>query len=275
MPLMPRVKWESVEQYVEYLRHEAAYMLFVTEYIAGKEVLEIGCGSGYGANELSDSVSGIVAIDISEKVISHCHDRYRKDNLVFMKADGLKLPFKDGSFDIALSFQVMEHIEQKMVFNYLSEIRRVLKRGGVFLVSTPNPKLRLLPFQKPWNPEHKKEYTDMELKNLLRKVFEEVKVYGLCCSSEILSIERHRVKQSPFRVYIVTPFYRVLNSVLPRSILSYLKTIKQSLPIRKTNHQLVPEETFIARFSITDFRVDPGCPHDCLDLYGICTKAET
>lgn len=86
-------------------------------------------------------------------------------------------------------------LEKKIVLTYLTEIKRVLESGGgIFLCSTPNKKLRLLPFQKPWNPEHRKEYSSKEFKKLLSKVFENVKVYGLSASEVVLSVERARVK---------------------------------------------------------------------------------
>lgn len=274
MPVMPREKWDTIEQYIQYLMHLAAYAIFAKEFVTGRKVLEIGCGTGYGADYLSKFVSSIVAVDIWEGGILYCRDKYGKDNLIFMQADGLKLPFEKDSFDVALSFQVIEHIEPKLVSNYLAEIKRVLKRGGTFIVSTRNSRLRLLPFQKPWNPEHIKEYKDNELKNLLSKVFEEVKVYGLYGSDEIQAIESNRVKQSPFKVYLMNPFYRALNYLLPSPILIRLKKIEQHFPKRQMGYKPISQETFMSKFSVNDFRVDPTCPKDCLDLYGICTKAE-
>jgi len=275
MPVMPREKWDSVKQYVEYLRHLSAYMLFAREFIANKRVLEIGCGTGYGANYLSELASRVVAVDTSKECISYFQDKYGKDNLFFLLADALNLPFKDDSFDIVVSFQVIEHIKPKEVLNYLREIKRVLKTGGIFLVSTPNKRLRLLPFQKSWNPEHKKEYKDKELKKLLSKVFSEVKVYGLCGSKEVLSIEKNRVKQNPFEVYVMAPLYKMLKHILPAPILLQAKKLAKSILGSKSHYdEPIAQENFLNKFSLNDFKVDPGCPKDCIDLYGICTKVE-
>lgn len=272
MPVIPREKWDSAEQYLEYLRHLAAYAVLAEPLVRNKRVLEIGCGSGYGADYLSKSASSIVAIDISPDGISYCQDKYGKDNLIFMPADGLKLPFKSDSFDIVLSFQVIEHVDPRNVLNYLSEIKRVLNREGVFLVSTPNSRLRLLPFQKPWNPEHIREYKDEEFKKLLTHVFKEVKVYGLCSSDEIQAIGYGRVKKSPFKAYILLPVYRILNNHLPLPILNWLKKVKQSFSRPVKDYQPMPQETLISKYSLNDFYVEPMCPKDCLDLYGICKK---
>jgi len=280
--VMPREKWDSMEQYLLYLRSLAAYV-FARGLAANKSILEIGCGAGYGVDYLSRFASSIIAIDTRKDAITFCQTKYRKSNLDFLLANGTKLPFKDNSFDIVISFQVIEHIDPNQVLDYLSEIKRVLKEEGVFGVSTPNPKLRLLPLQKPWNPEHKKEYKDKELQRLLNEVFEAPKIYGLCSSREILSIERNRVKQNPVKVYIIRPYrclpyqlYQLLSNVSPPAIRYQLEKIRNKrrklLRPAKPATELIPQEIFLSKFSLDDFTLDPTCPKDCLDLIAICTK---
>lgn len=269
----PKEKWESVEGYTLYLKQSAAYES-AKRFVIDKKVLEIGCGAGYGADYISNFASDLVAIDMSKINVSYCQAEYPKANLIFMTANATKLPFRDDQFDVAISFQVIEHIEPKFVLTYLTEIKRVMKSDGIFICSTPNKKLRLLPFQKPWNTEHIKEYNDKEFKKLLSEVFEEVDVYGLCGSEEILCIERNRVKQTPLKAYIVYPFYRVLNHCLPSPLLRRLKNIKQHLTKSRMNYKPMAQETFLTKFSINDFKIDQTCPKDCLDLYAICRRVE-
>ena len=271
---MPKEEWDTIEEYLLYLRSLAAYM-FARGFVDNKLVLEVGCGAGYGANDIARFASSIIAVDISGEAISYAQGKYSKASLIFAQANGNKLPFKASSFDVAISFQVIEHIDKDNGLDYLLEIKRVLKKEGTFILSTPNKKLRLLPFQKPWNPEHKKEYDDKELKKLLSQAFEEVKVYGLCGSDKIQAVESNRVKQTPFKAYIVSPIYRILKLSLPSPILVRLKKIRRNASRRQARSKLTLQETFVASFSLNDFRVDPNCPKNCLDLYGICTKAET
>ena len=220
----PKEKWKSAGEYILYLKQFAAYE-FAKKFVITKKVLEIGCGAGYGADYVSDFASDFVAIDMSKINSSYCQTKYPKENLIFMTADATKLPFKDDQFDVAISFQVIEHIEPKFVLTYLAEIKRVMKSDGIFICSTPNKKLRLLPFQKPWNPEHKKEYNRKGFKNLLNKVFGEVKVYGLSASENALSVERARVKQDPLKVYIISPLYRLMKTILPSAFFVRLKEV--------------------------------------------------
>ena len=281
--LVPKEGRHSRELYVKYLRRLTPYVL-TAECVDNRSILEIGCGTtGYATAHLARFASRITAIDTQKDAITFCQTKYQRSNLDFLLADGIKLPFKDNSFDIVISFQVIEHIDPHQVLDYLSEVKRVLKEEGVFWVSTPNPKLRLLPLQKPWNPEHKKEYKHKELQRLLNKVFETVKVYGLCGSKEILSIERNRVKQKPLNVYIVRPYwhllsrlYHLLSNLSPPAVRCQLERIRDTRRkfLKPKEPIIVPiqQETFLSEFSFDDFTLNPACPKDCLDLIGICTK---
>jgi len=91
--IMPTERWDSIGQYLLYLRHLAAYVLFAKEFVADMKVLEIGCGTGYGANELSKCVSFIAAIDVSKENILYCQTKYSEGCLAFILGDGTSLPW--------------------------------------------------------------------------------------------------------------------------------------------------------------------------------------
>ena len=209
--------WDSKEQYLLYLRHLAAYN-FAMPFVDGKSILEIGCGSGYGTNFLAGIASTVTAVDTSEVAIKYCKEKYNKDNLIFKRINGTKIPFNDTSFDVCISFQVIEHINPNLVPNWLSEVKRVLKDNGIFIATTPNKKLRLLPFQKPWNPHHLKEYDYEELKEILEDVFSDVEVLGLYGTEEVQSVEQERLKpaRNPLKAYVLLPLWRFVPSFIQR-----------------------------------------------------------
>ncbi len=113
--------------------HFARYRLAV-RWSAGKRVLDAGCGTGYGSAELARTAASVTAIDFSEEAISYAREQFQAPNLEFRTGDCLHLP--EGSFDLIVAFEVIEHLPRWREF--LSEVKRVLAPGGLFLVSTPN-----------------------------------------------------------------------------------------------------------------------------------------
>ena len=162
-----------------FAKHLSAYH-FMKRAAAGKTVLEIGFGDGYGMNYLSGTARELTGLDIIANNIPLAQKKYPKSNLKFVHFDGKRFPFSDKSFDIVGSFQVIEHIPEPALVAWLTDIRRVLKPGGSFYVST----LNLQTAQKPGvayekNQDHEKEFTAPELEALMKKVFGKVQMYGL------------------------------------------------------------------------------------------------
>lgn len=96
---------------------------------AGARVLELGCGNGKALAALARSASAVVAVDISRAALRACGAAYlsRAD---LARADLLRLPFADGSFDAVAAFHVLEHISQADRPGAVEEIGRVLVPGG-------------------------------------------------------------------------------------------------------------------------------------------------
>lgn len=159
---------DSVGAYVIYLMHAASYR-FVEEECRGRDVLDLGCGSGYGTHRIAGVAASATGVDVAADAVSFANARYRAANLSFksIPPDG-PLPFPDEAFDVVLSFQVIEHVRD--VGTYLAEARRVLRPGGMLVVITPDRRHRLLPGQKPWNRWHLKEYSLQLLEKVIAGV---------------------------------------------------------------------------------------------------------
>jgi len=154
---------------------------FAGQFVKNKTVLDIACGAGYGSSYLLSKGAKIVTGgDISEETIEYAKARYRKDNLNFLPLDAQqRLPFADSSFDVVVSTETIEHLENHE--NFLAECRRVMKSGGTFICSTPNKEaMPLNPTnpEKPSNPYHVKEYSVNEFQQLFSKYFKNVDLYG-------------------------------------------------------------------------------------------------
>ncbi|MBU1726088.1 MAG: class I SAM-dependent methyltransferase, partial [Candidatus Omnitrophica bacterium] len=153
---------------------------FVSGLIKGKRVLEVGCGDGYGTSYLSGFASQAVGVDYDQASIGLAKTKYRAKNLDFSCMDATDLSFEDDSFDAVCSFQVIEHIPEELLPKYLKEIKRVLKKDGVFYLTTLNlAHVMKSPLTYKKHPAHCKEFRLVELKELLSGEFKIIEVYGL------------------------------------------------------------------------------------------------
>jgi len=101
-------------------------------------VLEIGCGTGTTALTLASSARRIVATDVSSEMIAIAREKAsaaRCGNVEFAVATSDRLPYADGTFDAVLALNVLHLLPNRG--QLLAEVRRILKRGGVFISKTP------------------------------------------------------------------------------------------------------------------------------------------
>ena len=110
----------------------------------GKTVLEIGIGDGRLSYKLAEEKKcRVTGIDISDIVINLAKKRLKEtDTLKYIKADARQLPFKDKTFDISISKDLIEHLPPKDHLWHLQEVKRILKDKGSYIIFTP-PKLKL------------------------------------------------------------------------------------------------------------------------------------
>lgn len=125
----------SAEQYIMYLRHVFTYELAKESLCRTDEVVEIGSGEGYGTNLLSGNCRRIIGFDVCRNTVEHARAKYCCEKCKFKAYDGGRLPIDDGEFDVAVSFQVIEHVYDED--NFVKEAHRALKPGGKFIVATP------------------------------------------------------------------------------------------------------------------------------------------
>lgn len=157
-----------------YQEHLSRYN-FVKKYVKDKLVLDLGCGIGDGTNELSLSAKKVIGTEFDRERLRSAFDNFSNNNLSYLAMDGCRLGFKDNTFGIVISLEVMEHLENQDEF--LSEIRRVLKKEGLALISTPNKEIIRIEGTAP-NPSHLKELTFKEFREILNKYFSRIGFYG-------------------------------------------------------------------------------------------------
>ncbi len=104
----------------------------VADLVRGRDVLEVGCGTGLILQRLARLAHTARGVDLSEGMLAHARTR----GLDVTQADATHLPFPDASFDIAVSFKVMAHVED--VRTALAEMARVVRPGGYVAVEFYN-----------------------------------------------------------------------------------------------------------------------------------------
>lgn len=179
-----------------HLMHLKAYDA-AKEFGRGKDVLDLGCNTGYGTVQLADVARRVVGVDVAERAIDAARQRSGADRVEFRVVDGSALPFTDDSFDVVISFQVLEHIADPKPF--LLEIIRILRPEGVILFTTPNAAIRLDPGMTPWNRFHVREFTAAELRETLTPMFPSVRIRGMFGTPTLYETEVARVDKARVR----------------------------------------------------------------------------
>jgi len=153
------------------MRDHIARYHFAVEYCRGKRVLDVATGTGYGANILRrHGDAEVVAVDREQGALDYAASRYGTDGLRWLNGDACQLPFTQ-EFDVVVSFETIEHLKDPERF--VRECKRVLKPGGLYIVSTPEN------VGGPYcSPYHELEYSREEFRSLLGRHFSQVDLFG-------------------------------------------------------------------------------------------------
>ena len=222
------------------------------ELVSG-DVLEIGTGMGYGVEVVAPSAKRYITIDKSRAYNVELHA-----NAEFREMTVPPLDFADESFDYVISFQVIEHIKNDKEF--VAEVSRVLRKGGKFIVSTPNAPMSLT--RNPW---HVREYTAEELKALLSTNFSNIEMMGVGGNEKIMEYyEANRQGVERITRFDVLD----LQHRLPRWILQIPYDILNRLNRRRLLDQ---NNELTSSITMEDYSIE-AVTEECFDLYFIAQK---
>ncbi len=230
--------------------HQAANM------ISGN-VLEVGCGEGYGMELLAPKATKYMAIDKFNTTINPELPDFNKITFQQMNVPPF-IGIADNSFDYVVSFQVIEHIKDDDFFS--REIYRVLKPGGKLILTTPNIKMSLT--RNPW---HIREYTPNELNQLLNDIFPIVEMKGVFGGEKVMEYYKANKKS----VEKITRFDVLdLQHKLPRRLLQIPYDILNRLNRKNLHEKNTGVSTSV---KMEDYFLDQATD-TCLDLFMIAQK---
>ena len=150
----------------------------VRNLIKDKVVLDAACGEGYGSSILAESAKEVTGIDIDASTVKRAQQIYGgRENLHYMQGSIEKLEIEDHSIDAVISFETIEHVDEKTQTAFLAEIHRVLKKNGILVMSTPNKKI-YSDLHNYSNEYHIKEFYHDEFIKFLSQHFQYVELFN-------------------------------------------------------------------------------------------------
>lgn len=156
-----------------YAQHVSRYV-FASQFVKGKIVLDIACGSGYGSQLLLEAgAKEVIGVDVSEDAIEYCKKKYRDPKMKFVQGSVDLIPIDtEKSIDVIVSFETIEHVGDTEQKTFLQQVKKFLKSDGVFIVSTPNNTV-----SPQGNPFHIKEFGYSEFFTFLSQYFSSVEPF--------------------------------------------------------------------------------------------------
>ncbi len=137
-------------------------------HVAGKRVLDIPCGTGWGTSLLK-GCTRVIGVDISSEAVDYAREHYQEPgSFEFELGDMSKIPVGDDSVDVVLCLEGFEHVEKTIAAAFLEECRRVLPVGGLLIMTCP---VLDETGQDTGNPYHVYEYPEEELIDILNRSF--------------------------------------------------------------------------------------------------------
>ncbi len=135
-------------------------------------VLDVACGTGYGSCMMASFVKSVVGADLEVDVIAQAaSENSCNENIKFVVENVENLSFGNQSFDAVVSMETIDYVDENL---YLNEVRRVLKPGGLFVLSTQQNRAGYLSV----NSVSETGYTLETISSAVNKFFEIVHVYS-------------------------------------------------------------------------------------------------
>lgn len=179
---------------------------FAARFVAGKRVLDLACGAGYGSAVLQEAgASQVIGVDLSADCVRYARERYGRPGIEFMAGNGMTFA-PAGGCDVIVSLETIEHVPDARGF--VQHLTSLLAPGGILIGSVPTT------LSTDVNPYHLHDFTPREFRKLFRSLHLETleelaqdqpfSPWGLLAFGSSSS-RRHQLRQGLVRYYLEHP----------------------------------------------------------------------
>lgn len=196
----------------------------ILDIVKDKVIIDAACGEGYGSFILSQKAKKVYGIDIDKTSILQAQSKYVANNVSYTNASIQKLPFEDQSIEIVVSFETIEHVNEKIQQEFLKEAKRVLKKDGILIISTPD-KAHYSDKHNYQNEFHTKEFYFDEFQLFLSQEFSNVHIYNQGFESVSIISSQHQ-SNNRYRFLNQQESWRMNNKRYIIAICSNIQVVK-------------------------------------------------
>ncbi|MCR8560186.1 class I SAM-dependent methyltransferase [Mucilaginibacter sp. BJC16-A38] len=205
-------KWtgERLETFVyneNMIEHLHRYSIAIP-YVKHKTVLDIASGEGYGSNLLSREAQFVFGVDIDAEAVAAAEAKYGSSKISFLQGSADEIPVETGTIDVVVSFETLEHHDKHE--EMLAEIKRVLKPGGLLIMSSPDKKY-YTDVTGYVNKFHVRELYADEFRALISRYFK----HGAFLNQRFLAGSLITAERRELPMEVHSGKYEKLNSVVP------------------------------------------------------------
>lgn len=237
------------ELYIEHIQRYSS----IVECVKDKIVIDAACGEGYGSAILAEKAKRVIGFDIDAGAVERANKNYGKTNVEFHQGDISKLPIDDKVADVFVSFETIEHVDEKLQKKFISEVKRVLKDDGIFIISSPNKAIYSDLFHY-HNEFHVHELYKEEFTDLLKCEFEHIHLFHQYFEvASIIDSNEHYGKNAEFvkdreqyvsdgKYFIAIASNRTIDDIVLESVylnqtVLHRKNIQRILTLQKEEEQ--------------------------------------
>lgn len=158
-------------QWADFSEDHLARYAFVKSIMPPQaQVLDVGCGVGYGSAMLAEQAKSVTGLDYRQHVIAFANNHWKRTNVTFLEGDALNpQDYPEVKYDVIVAFEIIEHLPDDAYF--LEILANHLKPNGFLCVSAPNIEAMPQPEDNPWHYRH---YERNQFYWMLKKYFSEV-----------------------------------------------------------------------------------------------------